>query len=110
MKTIDNAQFGDILLADVIFNDHSGSKIRPVVFLYAMSEDIVVLKITSQGTYQDPFIMTILPDEQNNLREISYVKLKYIGSHFKSLFIRNLGSLAANQKQKIRDTLSAFFA
>ncbi|MDR0649884.1 MAG: hypothetical protein LBG59_00310 [Candidatus Peribacteria bacterium] len=78
MRNIDNAQFGDILLADVIFSDHSGSKIRPVVFLYTMGEDIVVLKITSQWAYQDPFIMAIPPDEQNNLKTTSYVKIKHL--------------------------------
>ena len=110
MRNIDNAQFGDILLADVIFSDHSGSKIRPVIFLYAMGEDIVALKMTSQGAYQDPFIMPIAPDKENNLKLTSYVKLKHLGSHFKNLFIRNLGSLSKEQKQKIRDTLSVFFA
>jgi hypothetical protein len=48
MKTIDKVKFGDILLADMMFSDRSGSKLRPVVFLYAIGEDFVFLKMTSQ--------------------------------------------------------------
>ena len=68
MKNIDNAQFGDILLAEIIFSDNSGSKIRPVVFLYAEGEDYTVLKITSQGMSQYDAVLQITPNIQNQLK------------------------------------------
>lgn len=94
----------------MMFSDRSGSKLRPVVFLYAIGEDFVFLKMTSQWGFQDEFIKEIYPDEQNKLRSISYVQIKYIVTAHFSIFKNPIWSLFEEQKQEIRDKLSAFFA
>ncbi|MDD3262485.1 MAG: type II toxin-antitoxin system PemK/MazF family toxin [Candidatus Absconditabacteria bacterium] len=105
MKIIDNLSFGDILLVDYEFTDGKGSKLRPILFLFSEKEDYTILKMTSQEAVDDKYSIEIKPDIQNNLRSITYVKIKKITTFHESLFARKIGSLSLSQKKKIKSLL-----
>jgi hypothetical protein len=93
----------------VVFSDVSGSKLRPVLFLFSEGEDLTILKITSHYAH-DKFTIELIPDLENNVKHTSYIKLKDITNFHNSLFLKSLGHISDLQKQEIRDKLATFFS
>ncbi|USN57741.1 MAG: type II toxin-antitoxin system PemK/MazF family toxin [Candidatus Peribacteria bacterium] len=87
MKSIDNFTFGDIILADYVFSDNSDSKLRPVLVLFRDGDDYTVMKITSKYQQNDDFTISLEPDTINNIKMLSYIKIKKITTFHKSLFL-----------------------
>ena len=105
MKITDKRQFGDIVLADIIFTDWTWSKLRPVLILYNNWNDYTILKMSSQNISWD--CLKIPVDDFNNLRIDSWVDLAKISTYHETLFHKKLGIIQESQKNIIKSYRSS---
>lgn len=106
MKSTDKFIFWDIILAEYVFSDNSGSKLRPVLVLFCDWEDYTVLKITSQERTLDNHTIVIEPDSFNGIKIKSFIKIKRINSFHESLFLnKKIWSISSELKTFLKEKL-----
>jgi mRNA interferase MazF len=93
---------GEICLAEIPFTDGSASKIRPILVLWLDSADVVVAAVTS-ALPRSPTDVILADWQSEGLRVPSTLRLSRLDCLEQILLRRKLGSLSANDAQKIKE-------
>jgi mRNA interferase MazF len=94
--------FGDILLCQFPFASGGASKIRPALVLFDLEQDAIIFRVT--GVLLTGALDVTLKDWQAaGLLKPSVVRLDRVVTAEKSIFVRRLGTLSAEDQEAIRD-------
>ena len=105
MKNIDKHIYGDIILADCKFTDHTSSKIRPLLVLRNDQADYITLKMSTQNHDEwDNFLIST--NNTNNVKKDTYIYYKKVISIDSILLIKKLWNISDLQKDEIKQKLS----
>ncbi len=95
---------GSIFLAEVIFTDHSGSKLRPIIVIKEYSKDVYFLPLTTNLTV--PGVKISSDDlEEGKIRQNSMVAVKKLCIIDKSLLLKKIGKIRRDKFELILDEL-----
>lgn len=108
MRDIDSLTFGDIALAELPYSDWSRTKIRPVLILAKDKNDYLLMKITSVTDNKEPLDLEVHEDIENNLGEISVIKIKKIWNYSKEILLKKLWILDFKNCQIIKNNFKQF--
>ncbi len=104
-----NYWYGDIVIGEMMYTDHSAIKKRPLLILSQEGEDYLVVFITSQDSSFKNTSYQIPMDNINNLRENSYILLSKVMTVHETLLWKQLWQLSASQKQDIKTWYVQYF-
>jgi len=94
--------FGDVVLCQFPFTSGASSKIRPALVLFDLEQDAIICRVT--GVLRTGPWDVLLKDWQTaGLLKPSVVRLDHIVTAEKSIFVRRLGALNAEDQKAIRD-------
>lgn len=97
---------GDIVIASFPYTDFSGFKARPAVVVTSTADqfdDFLLAMISSTVPVQlSSFQMKIEPDNCNNLRTASVVKVNRLATIEKSMIVTAIGELNADHLAKFK--------
>ena len=94
--------FGDVFLCQFPFTSGSSSKLRPVLVLFDLQQDAIVCRVT--GVLRTGPLDIPLKDWQTaGLLKPSVARLDHLVTAEKSIFLRRLGALSAEDQKAIRD-------
>ena len=103
-------RFGDVLLAALVFSDTSGAKKRPVMVVHdAGDADLLVVPVTSHPPRTAENV-SVAAWGAAGLRLASTVRTAKLTTLAKSTVARQLGRLAEEDEQRVRDTLRRLLA
>jgi mRNA interferase MazF len=95
--------FGDIFICQFPFTSGTTTKIRPALVLFDLQEDAIICRVTSVLRF-GPLDVRLHSDWQTaGLLRPSVARLDRIVTAEKSIFIRRLGSLSADDLKTVRD-------
>ena len=100
---------GDILLASMVFSTQTGTKNRPVLVVYDIGDDdLVVAPVTSHAgrSAQDIFLNDW---QQAGLRLASVARLDKLATIEKSTVVRRLGHVTADDRSRLKGALKQWF-
>jgi len=103
-------QFGDVLLATLVFSDASGAKKRPVLVVHDGGDaDLLVLPVTSHPprTAED---VSLVAWQAAGLRLPSTARTAKLATVAKSMVARSLGRITAEDERRVREGLRSFLA
>jgi len=100
--------FWDIILVHVPYSDGSNSKPRTAIILYEDRQDCLVIKMTSNLNQENKYTMTVLPDEENGLREVTVIEIWKQFLLQKTLIIAHIGRLSAEHQKELRSKIHIF--
>ncbi|ASJ11615.1 type II toxin-antitoxin system PemK/MazF family toxin [Thermococcus thioreducens] len=106
---------GDIVLLELPFTDYLGSKLRPVLVvssdeLNSISNDLVVLKITSKPHFKDFQVELVQSDLlQGKLKKRSFIDCSSVFTVEKSLVIKRIAKLTPKKLQEVKNILKRTF-
>src|SRR5436190_1059207 len=106
---------GDIVLADILYSNRSGSKRRPVLVVSAdanntVIDDLILVAISSttrSGTFTHVFVNPSTPEgPSSGLLHPSYIQCENIFTLDQQFIVRSLGHLSAVPLQQVNDCLT----
>src|SRR5947207_5302810 len=93
--------FGDVYICAFPFTSGIGTKVRPVLLLFDLSQDAIICRITSVP--QSGPLNVMLRDWQGaGLLKPSTARLDRIVTAEKSIFFRRLGALTSGDLEAVR--------
>jgi len=105
-----NYPSGAVILVALPFTNTLTAKLRTaLVLIDTKDQDIIVARITSQVTHKT-FTVEIEELEQANLLKLSWVRVDKINTIEKSLVNRQLGTLASQDWEKVKDQINLLWA
>jgi len=94
--------FGDIFICQFPFTSGAASKIRPALVLFDLAQDAIICRVTS--VIRTGALDVTLKDWQTaGLLKPSVARLDRLVTAEKSIFVRRLGVLSAEDQKAIRD-------
>ena len=94
--------FGDIFLCQFPFTSGAASKFRPALVLFDLEHDAIICRVT--GVLRAGALDVTLNDWQTaGLLKPSVARLDRVVTAEKSIFVRRLGVLSAQDQQAVRD-------
>jgi mRNA interferase MazF len=94
--------FGDIFICQFPFTSGAASKIRPALVLFDLEQDAIICRVTS--VLRAGALDVTLKDWQTaGLLKPSVARLDRVVTAEKSVFVRRLGALSAEDQKAIRD-------
>jgi mRNA interferase MazF len=103
--TMNNLQFGDIVLMKFPFTDFSSFKNRPAVCLKQINEDVVVCFLSSKLSSKSKHDIVLKKDKLNFLKVDSIIKTWKIFTVHEQLMYKKLGGLKKTDKRRLRTKL-----
>lgn len=102
---------GAIVLVPFPFTNLTGSKVRPAVIISKgkIGQDVVVLFITSQSKSQEPHLVSVAPNTQNNLKSKSHIVCSKLATLDTGIILGEIGMLAPATQSKIDKKLKTVF-
>ena len=95
--------FGEIFICQFPFTSGAVSKIRPALVLFDLQQDVVICRVTSVP-HNDPLDVALADWRAAGLLRPSFARLDRIVTAERSILVRRLGVLSANDLQSIRST------
>jgi mRNA-degrading endonuclease toxin of MazEF toxin-antitoxin module len=95
--------FGEVYICQFPFTSGSASKIRPVLFLFDLSLDAIVCRVTS-ATHAAPMDVVLKDWQAAGLLKPSTARLDRLVTADKGIFLRRLGHLSAADLETVRAT------
>jgi mRNA interferase MazF len=94
--------FGDIFICQFPFTSGATSKIRPALVLFDLEQDAIICRVT--GVLRaGPLDVTLKGWQTAGLLKPSVARLDRVVTADKSIFLRRLGALSAEDQKAIRD-------
>ena len=94
--------FGEIFICQFPFTSGAASKIRPALVLFDLEQDAIICRVT--GVLRTGPLDVPLTDWQTaGLLKPSVARLDRIVTAERSIFLRRLGALSAEDQKTIRD-------
>lgn len=93
--------FGEIYICRFPFTDGTTSKVRPVLALFDLGEDVVICRITSM-TRSSPCDVTLMDWQAAGLLKPSIARLNRLVTVERSLLKHRLGSLSVGDATAVR--------
>ena len=94
--------FGDIFICQFPFTSGNSSKIRPALVLFDLQQDAIICRVTSV-LRTGPLDVVLKDWQTSGLLKPSVVRLSHLVTAEKSIFVRRLGALSADDQKTIRD-------
>lgn len=94
--------FGDIFICQFPFTSGTTTKIRPALVLFDLQEDAIICRVTSVLRF-GPLDVRLSDWQTAGLLRPSVARLDRIVTAEKSIFIRRLGGLSADDLKTVRD-------
>ena len=95
--------FGEVVICQFPFSSGVGSKVRPALVLFDLQWDAIICRITSVPHF-GPLDISINDWQATGLLKPSVARLDRILTAEKTIFMRRLGVLAANDLETVRVT------
>ncbi len=93
---------GELWIAEISFTDGSASKKRPILILWIDGNDVVVAAVTSSKPRTQSDVV-LIDWETCGLRVASTVRLSRLDCLERSLLIKKLGELSANDGKALME-------
>ncbi len=94
--------FGDVFICQFPFTSGATSKIRPALVLFDLAQDAIICRVTSV-LRAGPLDVTLKGWQTAGLLKPSVARLDRVVTAEKSIFLRRLGALSAEDQKAIRD-------
>jgi mRNA interferase MazF len=94
--------FGDIFLCQFPFTSGAASKIRPALVLFDLQQDAIICRVTSV-LHTGALDVTLKEWQKAGLLKPSVARLDRVVTADKSIFMRRLGVLGAEDQNAIRE-------
>lgn len=98
--------FGEVFLCQFPFTSGTGSKVRPVLVLFDLRQDAVICRVTSVKRV-GPLDITLNDWQSAGLLKSSVARIDRLVTAERSIFIRRLGVLSANDLAAVRNAWNA---
>jgi mRNA interferase MazF len=100
---------GDILLASLVFSSQAGRKLRPVMVVYDLGDDdLLVVPITSQAA-RSQFDIPLGQWQNSGLRLPSVVRIHKLATIEKAIVVRPLGKLDSRDSAPVTTAYDQLF-
>jgi mRNA interferase MazF len=93
--------FGDVVLCRFPFTSGAASKVRPAPVLFDLQQDAIVCRLTSVG-HADPRSVALTNWQAAGLLKPTVARLDRVVTAERSILLRQLGALSANDKDAVR--------
>lgn len=93
--------FGDVVLCRFPFTSGAASKVRPAQVLFDLQQDAIVCRLTSAGL-ADPLSVSLNDWQAAGLLKPTVARLNRIVTAERSILLRQLGALSANDQDAVR--------
>ena len=107
---------GDVIIAELLYSDRAGSKIRPAVVVStdrnnAVIDDVILVAVsrsTRRTAFTHVFIDPATPDgQQSGLLHPSYVQCENLFTLDRKFIINTIGTLSATLQEQVDFRLEA---
>ena len=95
--------FGEVFICQFPFTSGAGSKLRPALVLFDLSQDAIICRVTS-ALRDGPLDVVLTEWQAAGLQRPSIARLDRIVTAEKTIFVRRLGILTSGDRDTVRST------
>lgn len=93
--------FGEVVICQFPFTSGAASKVRPALVLFDLQQDAIICRVTSIAR-SGPLDIALKDWQGAGLLKPSAARVGHIVTAERSIFIRRLGTLSAEDQQAVR--------